>query len=104
MATSSSHSEAQILENYRVALTNVETQPEIALIMADFGYDTTKFAEGKALLDITRQKFDFNKQETQETVIARAAFDEKTSALYAVYSPHRKKAKVALSKQRRNIV
>jgi len=94
MTTLRKASEAQALENYRVALENVEIQPEIAAQMADFGYDAEKIAEGKALLTNTRQKFDFNKQETQETVVARAAFEEKLAALNGVYKPHRKKAKV----------
>lgn len=93
MATTS-RSEAQLLENYRVALENVEIQPEIALQMADFGYDSTKIAEGKALLESTRQKFDFNKVETQETIAARAIFDTKLSELSNTYAPHRKRAKV----------
>ncbi len=92
--TLTSKSEAQILENYRVALGNVEIQPEVALQMADFGYDTTKIEEGKALLSATRQSFDFNKQENQETIAARAIFDAKLNALYAIYAPHRKRAKV----------
>lgn len=94
MTTSRNASEAQTLENYRVALENVEIQPEIAAQMADFGYDTIKIAEGKALLATTRQKFDFNKTESQETVVARAAFDTNLAALSSTYSSHRKKAKV----------
>lgn len=89
-----SQSEAQILENYRVALTNVETQTEIAALMADFGYDKTKITEGKTLLSTTRQKFDLNRQEDQETIAARAAFDEKTNDLTNRYIAARKKAKV----------
>lgn len=89
-----SKSEAQILENYRVALTNVERQPKIAALMAEYGYDSTKIAEGKTLLDTTRQSFDFNKHEDQETTEIRAAFDTKVEVLSSIYSSHRKKAKI----------
>ena len=67
MATKRTFSEAETLEQYRVALENVTTQTEIATIMAEFGYDETIVTEGKNLLEKTREAFDFNKKEDDET-------------------------------------
>jgi len=94
MATTKHVTDAQVLENYRVALTNVENQPEIATTMAEFGYDNQKITEGKELLAKTREAYDFNKQEDSETIAARSDFDSKVAEMTTIYSLHRKKAKV----------
>lgn len=94
MQKTSSRSEAQILENYRVALANVETQEELAQNLADFGYDPTLIEQGKQLLESTRQAFDFNKKEDKETREARADFEAKMEMIAKNYALHRKKAKV----------
>ena len=87
-------SEAQLLENFSIALTNTEKQPIIATTMAEFGYDGPKIEEGKQLLGVTRQSFVFNKQEDDETNAARAAFIKIKSKVHDAYSLHRKKGKV----------
>lgn len=74
MATKKTLTEAEALEQYRVALDKVENQPKIATTMAEFGYDATVVAEGKTLLTKTRQSFDFNETEDDETSEAYAAF------------------------------
>ncbi|WP_163325640.1 hypothetical protein [Draconibacterium mangrovi] len=94
MVTKKTLSEAEALEQYRVSLTNVEIQPELATSMAEFGYDTTVIAEGKTLLAETRQIFDLNKTEDDETSEAYAAFQTLKEQLDATYRMHRKKAKV----------
>ena len=66
MATKRTLSEAETLEQYRVALENTENQTEIATIMADFGYDETLLTEGKILLTKTREAFDSNQKEDDE--------------------------------------
>ena len=86
--------EAQLLEKYRVSLENVETQPEIAQAMAELGYDTQEIAKGKALLQQTRQTYDLNKQEDDETSQAYADFTAKRNELSDIYKVHRKKGKV----------
>jgi hypothetical protein len=40
MATRPKFSEAETLEQYRIALDNAETQSEIAAIMAELGFDS----------------------------------------------------------------
>ncbi|MCW0484850.1 hypothetical protein [Gaoshiqia sediminis] len=94
MVTKKTLSEAEALEQYRVSLDNVEIQPEIATTMAEFGYDSTVVAEGKTLLTETRQVFDFNETEDDETSDAYAAFKLLKASLAETYRMHRKKAKV----------
>jgi hypothetical protein len=94
MATRPKNSEADTLELYRVALENAETQSEIATVMAELGYDSTKITEGKNLLAETRSSYDFNKTEDDETSAASAAFSDKKAELEKVFKLQRKKAKV----------
>lgn len=94
MVTKKTLSEAEALEQYRVSLTNVELQPELATAMAEFGYDTTVISEGKTLLAETRLVFDLNKNEDDETSEAYAAFKTLKEQLAGIYRMHRKKAKV----------
>lgn len=86
--------DAQVIENYRVALENVTNQTEIATTMAEFGYDAAKIAEGKQLLDRTRSAFDLNNLEDNETLEAKIDFESKKSVIEQQYSMDRKKAKV----------
>lgn len=91
-------SEAEVLERYRVALENVTAQPEIATIMAEFGYDAALIEEGKQLFTQTRNAFDNNQREDDETSEAYSLFMENRTALASKYSLHRKKAKVVFRK------
>lgn len=88
------NSEAEILELYRVALQNAETQPEIAAAMTLIGYNSAKIAEGKTLWAQTRAAFDANKTEDDETSEAYNNFTTLKGELDATYGKHRKKAKV----------
>lgn len=97
MATKPKFSETDTLELYRVALENAETQPEISSIMSELGYDSGKISEGKTLLAETRQKYDVNKTEDDETSAAYADFSNKKAQLEKSYSMHRKKAKVVFN-------
>lgn len=94
MVTKKTLTEAEALEQYRVSLDNVEIQPEIATTMAEFGYDSTLIAEGKTLLTETRQIFDLNQTEDDETSEAHTIFKTLKASLEETYSMHRKKAKV----------
>jgi GTP1/Obg family GTP-binding protein len=94
MSTRPKTSEANTLEQYRVSLENTELQPQIASTMAEYGYDSTKVAEGKALYETTRLSIDSNKIETDEEAAAYAIFQSKKDQLADIYSDHRKKAKV----------
>ncbi len=94
MATKQRLTNAETLELYRVSLENVEKQPEIALAMGDLGYDTVKISIGKDILSNTRQAYDHNITEDDESSAAYGAFDEKREQLEDLYFLHRKKAKV----------
>ena len=94
MATRPKKSEADMLELYRVALENAETQPEIATIMAELGYDSANITEGKNILAETRTAYDFNKTEDDETLTAYSGFSTKKEQLEDMFNIHRKKAKV----------
>lgn len=99
MATKRTLSESETLEQYRVALENVVNQTEIASIMAEFGYDETLLTEGNTLLTKTREAFDLNKTEDDETTVAYSNFSTTKENLAKVYSLHRKKAKVIFRKE-----
>ena len=94
MATKRTLTEAEALEQYRVSFENVEKQTEIATIMAEFGYNQTLLTEGKLLLSKTREAFDFNKKEDDETSEAYNNFYTLKENLAKTYSLHRKKGKV----------
>ena len=99
MATKRTLSEAETLEQYRVALENTENQTEIATIMADFGYDETLLTEGKILLTKTREAFDSNQKEDDETTESYSNFVNLKENLAKTYSLHRKKGKVIFRKE-----
>ena len=67
--------------------------------MAEFGYDETLLTEGKTLLTKTRQAFDFNKKEDDETSEAYKNFTELKENLAKTYTLHRKKGKVIFRKE-----
>jgi hypothetical protein len=98
MSTRERVTETETLERYRVALENVETQSEIATIMSEFGYDSALIEDGKQLFTKTRQAYDENVREDDETSQAYADFMVKRNALEDTYSLHRKKAKVIFRK------
>ncbi|WP_103069107.1 hypothetical protein [Aquimarina sediminis] len=91
-------SEAEILEQYRVAFENVKNQPKIATEMAELGYDSDKIEEGEQLLIQTRNTYDFNKREDDETIVASRAFKQEKETLDTKFRKHRKKARAILRK------
>ncbi|WP_062060207.1 hypothetical protein [Aquimarina longa] len=96
--TNSKNSEAGILEQYRIALENVKNQSEIAAEMAELSYDANKIAEGEQLLLQTRNAYNSNKKEDDETTIASATFKQEKETLDKQYKQHRKKSKAILRK------
>lgn len=94
MATKRTKSEASLLEKYRVSLENVEKQPAIAAVMAEYGYGPEKITEGKNLLSETRQAYNANRTEDDESAEAYNQFSTKRELLKDTYGEHRKKAKV----------
>lgn len=86
-------SETALLEQWRVALKNAQTQPEIAEQIDKYGYNTTKLAEGQTLYNETKQIWETNKQEDNETAEAYNIFKDKRTTLHALYTTHRRRAK-----------
>ncbi len=94
MATRPMISEAQSLEQYRIALDNAQNQAQIAAILAEFGYDAETINEGKTLWQNASDAYTLNKTEDVETSQAYAAFASKKEELENKYRMHRKKAKI----------
>ena len=49
MATRPKFSEAETLEQFRIALDNAESQTAIAAVMSELGFDATVIGEGKTI-------------------------------------------------------
>lgn len=94
MATRPTKSEGQMLQDAGIALANVETQPQVASLMAEVGYDADEIRVGKQLLQAAQQYFDSSKKENDETSGAHVIFETKRKELSVVYNRHRKIAKV----------
>lgn len=94
MATKKTTSETALLEQYRVALENASQQPKIAAAMSQLGYDAAKISEGITLLTQTREAYDNNKGEDDDSSEAYDAFATHKQKLAETYRMHRKKAKV----------
>lgn len=89
--------EAEILELYRISLTNAALQPAIAQILSEYGYGPEKLAEGQALLAKVRAAYAIRETERNESNAAYHAFEMLWDQLTGIYAAHRRKAKVAFS-------
>lgn len=98
MARTNYLTETKALEQFRISLENAEKQPEIAAIMAEFGYPAEILAEGKVLLTKTRKAYDTNKQEADETTKAYKDYAQAKQEMDKTYILDRKKAKVIFRK------
>ena len=91
--------DAEILELYRVSLTNAASQPAIAQVLDEFGYGPEKLAEGRAKLDNAFAAYHGKGVEDNETSAARHAFDTKKDQLAGLYALDRRKAKAVFRKE-----
>ncbi len=98
MSKQSNLTDAETLEQARVAFENVGNQPTITAALTEVGIDTAYIDEGKAIFVNTRQAYDLNKVEDDETSVAYQAFDAKRAEVDASYKKDRKKAKVVYRK------
>jgi hypothetical protein len=94
MASRTKLTESETLEQYRIALDNAENQAQISAVLTDLGFDSVVIGEGKAILAETRQAYDGNKTEDDETTAAYADFLSIRTKLEDTFNVHRKKAKV----------
>ncbi len=91
-------SDAQTLEVYRIGLENAERQDVIANVLAELGYDSQTIGEGKQLWSFTREVYENNDKEEDETVSAYVNFSQSFEELEDLFKVHRKKAKVVFRK------
>ena len=89
--------ETEMLEQFRNSFENAKKQPEIATIMADFGYESEVIAEGELLLKTARTAYDANQKEGDETSKAYKDYAKVKEKLEKIYLLDRKKAKVIFS-------
>jgi len=89
--------EAEILELYRVSLTNAASQPTVAQILNEYGYGAEKLAEGQTLLAEVWAACDIRETERSESNAAYHSFETLWDQLMGIYAAHRRKAKVAFS-------
>lgn len=90
--------DAETLQLYGVSLSNVTTQPKIAEIMTDYGFDSKALAAGLKLLAETQQAYNTNQEEDDETMEGHKYFSSVKAELASTYASHRKKAKVVFRK------
>ena len=94
MAKKKHLTETEMLEQFRNSFENVKKQPEIATIMAEFGYGSEVISEGELLLKTARSAYDANKKEGDETSKAYKDYAKVKEKLEKIYLLDRKKAKV----------
>ena len=94
MAKKKHLTETEMLEQFRNSFENVKKQPEIATIMAEFGYGSEVISEGELLLKTARSAYDANQKEGDETSKAYKDYAKVKEKLEKIYLLDRKKAKV----------
>ncbi|WP_430814853.1 hypothetical protein [Carboxylicivirga sp. RSCT41] len=88
------NSELAILERGQFIFTNLEKQPEISGVMAEYGYSEEVLAEGRLVFDKARACYDASRQEAIESKEAYQLFADFKARIDARYRMLRKKAKV----------
>ncbi|WP_282039506.1 hypothetical protein [Saccharicrinis aurantiacus] len=96
--------ELKKLEKDRVALENTNNNPAIAAAMAKFGYTDVVMDEGRALYTKTRNTYDANTIEEEETTEAYNKFTNDFKALNDRYNQHRSLAKIVFKNDGVNFV
>lgn len=98
MSTKSKLSNLGVLEKYRNALTNAESQPDIAVRMAERGYTQEELEKGKTLLTQTQASYYRSLSERDEMRAARMIFQRQWQMFKHKSSIHRNIANVAFRK------
>ncbi|MRI64582.1 hypothetical protein EDM00_11385 [Ornithobacterium rhinotracheale] len=87
-------SQQKLLRDYKIVFDNLQTQEIIKTEMAEYGYDDTEIAKGKALYDAANDLYLKGIKESQEKTTAYAVFEKSFEDLMEVYKTDRKKAKI----------
>ena len=98
MSTNRKSSNLMVLEKYRVALTNVASQPDIAGLMAECGYTAEKLKNGKDLLAACREAYYSSTTERDKMQTASKIYQRKWKLFKQTFTVHRNIAKVACRK------
>ena len=96
MATNLRENQLNFILKSKVALTNVETQPEIAKEMGELSYDAAKIAEGKSLAAAAEKSLGEQTKEKNEETAASKTFKNDKARIETLYKNHRKKAQFAM--------
>ncbi len=99
MVTRKKMSDSEALEHYQMALTNSKNQPDLAQILASYGYGPEIIDQGWSIYETARQSYNINIKEDDETSEASAYFKLKKAELAETYSEHRGIAKVVFKDQ-----
>lgn len=81
-------------QNYGSIFENISKNEVLKTELAEYGYDDTEIAKGKALYDTAKAKIDTNKTETTEEKLAYEKFTQKFEELKTAYTTDRKKVKI----------
>lgn len=84
----------EIFQNYGIIFENIGKNDVLKSELAEYGYDETEIAKGKALYDEASQKLDINKTETTQEKLAYDTFYKKFEELKKTYATDRKKVKI----------
>lgn len=84
-----SNSESKRLEKTRVALTNAQTHTQIKPILAEYGIDEVKIAEGLDIYNNALQKWELNKQENLESKVAKTEYYKIFDEVERRYKKHK---------------
>lgn len=99
MNANTSKSEPKTFERARIALTNAESHQEINPLLAAFGMDASKIAEGWTVYEKAKATWEKNKKEDAETSIAsnnyKLAYDE----LEGLFKRHRDQSLIFFKKR-----
>src|SRR5690606_19528750 len=91
-------SEAEILDQYRIALHNARHQSAISQSLDAFGDGPDSLADGDSRLATARSAFAGNRTDRSEASAAHHPFTTKKYQLIDMYALDRRKARAALSK------
>ncbi|MFK8264971.1 hypothetical protein [Capnocytophaga cynodegmi] len=89
--------------NYGIIFKNINENDILKTELAEYGYDDTEIAKGKALYDDASQKLDINKTESAEEKMAYEVFDRLFEELKKTYAADRKKVKIIFKDDERTL-
>ncbi len=82
-------SEAKFLERPRIALTTARPHEEIRTLLADFGMDEAKLAEGWGVYEHAKRMKELSDRETEESTLASMDYQEAFDEFQATFKRHR---------------